>query len=66
MSKVQPSIKCFFKPVERHVPQTKTANVSKDQPLIPKGPISQPSCNRQETESSENRIPEMIRKRKIY
>ena len=64
MSKEQPSINHFFKPVGRHASQTKMANVSKDQPLISTDPISQPSCNRQETESSQNRIPETVRKRK--
>ena len=66
MSKEQPSIDHFFKPVGIHIPRTKTANVSKDHPLIPTGPISHLCCSRRETESSQNRVEKQSEKQKAY
>ena len=71
MSKDQPSIDSFFKPIGRQTPQNKILCIDKDQSLSPTGHIIEISCSQQPTTSSQNvngnlvgRTPETVQKRK--
>jgi hypothetical protein len=71
MSKDQPSIDSFFKPIGRQTPQNKILCIDKDQSPSPTGHIIEISCSQQPTTSSQNvngclvrRTSETLRKRK--
>ena len=71
MSKDQPSIDSFFKPIGRQTPQNKILCIDKDQSPSPTGHIIEKSCSQQPTTSSQNvngclvrRTSETLRKRK--